>query len=100
MVEVKSALYEGSVDHLRPTSVRHGFRGPLFMVYLDLSELPELFDGFPGWTVNRPGLGRFDRGDHFGDASIRLEDVVRERGFKTELIGNAQIVLKKSRLLR
>ena len=39
-----SALYEGWVNHRRLDPVEHEFRYPIFMVYLDLDELPGSLD--------------------------------------------------------
>ena len=38
---MQSRLYEGWIQHRRQTPVAHGFRFPLFMAYLDLSEIDE-----------------------------------------------------------
>ena len=35
-----SAVYEGSVRHRRFEPIEHSFRYPLFLMYLDLDELP------------------------------------------------------------
>jgi DUF1365 family protein len=47
------------------------------MVYLDLDELPELFDGHPLWSARRPALGWFRRSDYLGDPAIPLDRAVR-----------------------
>ena len=62
-----SAIYEGASRHRRRTPVEHAFRYRLFMMYLDLDELPELFDGQPLWSARRPALARFRRADYLGD---------------------------------
>jgi DUF1365 family protein len=49
----------------------------MYYLYLDLNELPELFNGFPGWTVNSPGVVRFDRTDHLGKPKHSLDESVR-----------------------
>jgi DUF1365 family protein len=75
---VNSAIYEGWVRHRRHDPVEHEFRYPLFMAYLDLAELPWVFDEFPGWSARRPALARFKRSDYLGDAERPLADCVRE----------------------
>jgi DUF1365 family protein len=75
---VNSCLYEGSVRHRRATPVRHEFRSPLFMVYLDLAELPELFDGRALWSARRPAVAWFRRSDYLGDPAVPLEQAVRD----------------------
>ena len=48
---VHSALYVGSVRHRRFAAPGHSFRHRLFMVYLDLAELPGLFRGRWLWSA-------------------------------------------------
>lgn len=73
-----SALYEGAVRHRRFSPVPHGFGYSLFMVYLDLSELDEVFRGRLLWSASRPALARFRREDHLGDPARPLDECVRE----------------------
>jgi DUF1365 family protein len=47
------------------------------MVYLDLDELPELFDGSLLFSARHPALAWFRRADHLGDASTPLRESVR-----------------------
>ena len=74
-----SRLYTGRVSHRRFGAVRNAFRYGLFMVYLDLDELPTLFDRFWLWSARRPAPGWFRRADYLGDATRPLADCVRER---------------------
>lgn len=74
-----SCIYSGQLEHHRRTPVAHAFRHRLFMVYLDLDELPEVFDRRWLWSARRPALAWFRRRDHFGDPSQPLADCVRER---------------------
>jgi len=85
----KSAIYAGRVRHRRMRPVPHSFSYRLFMMYLDLSELPELFHGRMLWSARRTALARFRREDHMGDPEIPLDravrDLVRKRtGFEPE----------------
>jgi len=74
-----SCVYEGWVRHRRVGEVDHRLRAALFMVYLDLDELPGLFDGYGRLASARSGaLARFRREDHLGDPTRPLESVVRE----------------------
>jgi DUF1365 family protein len=73
-----SCLYEGSVRHRRHGRVRDEFRYRMFMVYLDLDELPGCFDGRLLWSARRPAVAWFRRCDHLGDPSTPLADAVRE----------------------
>jgi DUF1365 family protein len=75
---VKSCIYEGRVRHRRRKPVKHAFDFPFFMLYLDLDELPRLFDGSWLWSAKRPAFARFRRGDHLGDPSLPLAGCVRD----------------------
>jgi uncharacterized protein len=71
-----SAIYEGSVRHRRHVPVEHAFRYRVFMMYLDLDELPGLFDGVPLWSARRPAPAWFRREDFLGDPSVPLRQAV------------------------
>jgi DUF1365 family protein len=58
--------------------VRAEFRYPLFMAYLDLDELPGLFDRPWLWSARRPALAWFRRADYLGDPAMELRDAVGE----------------------
>lgn len=71
-------IYEGRVRHTRKKPVTHQFNYRLFMMYLDLDELPTLFSGRWFWSVSRPALARFRRGDHLDPCDKPLADVIRD----------------------
>jgi DUF1365 family protein len=48
------------------------------MMYLDLRELPNVFDAHPLWSGERVNLAYFRRRDHFGDPHISLDRAVRD----------------------
>ncbi|MEO1248004.1 MAG: DUF1365 domain-containing protein [Pseudomonadota bacterium] len=73
-----SCIYEGRVRHSRVTPVEHKFRYRVFMLYLDLDELPKLFERRWFWSVRRPALARFRRSDHLGAPDRSLKDAVCE----------------------
>ncbi len=73
-----SAIYEGVVAHRRRTPIAHAFRYRIFLMYLDLAELPELFDGHRLWSARRPALARFRRSDYLGDPDVPLDEAVRD----------------------
>ncbi|MDH3285872.1 MAG: DUF1365 domain-containing protein [Acidobacteriota bacterium] len=75
---MRSALYKGSVRHRRFEPVRHEFRYRLYMTYLDLDELAEVFAGRWLWSTRRPALVRFRRRDHYGDPSQPLAEAIRD----------------------
>jgi DUF1365 family protein len=72
-----SCLYAGSLRHRRLQPRPHAFRYPLFMAYLDLAELDEVFRGRWLWSARGPALAWFKRADYLGDASRPLGDEVR-----------------------
>ncbi len=73
-----SCLYEGHVRHRRFVPRRHEFRKRLFLLYLDLDELPRLFQNRWFWSADRPNLAWFRRVDHLGAADVSLNDAVRD----------------------
>lgn len=72
-----SCLYEGSVRHRR-VSPRDEFSFPLFMAYVDLDELPELFDASRMWSARGPAVAWFRRADYLGDPKTPLRDAVAD----------------------
>jgi DUF1365 family protein len=75
---VKSALYTGWIRHRRFGPARNEFRYRLFMSYIDLAELPGLFDRRWLWSARRPALARFKREDFLGPAAVPLDTAVRD----------------------
>jgi DUF1365 family protein len=69
-----TALYEGWVRHRRFEPVRPELRVGLFMTYVDLAELPEVFDSSRLWSARRPALAWFRRADYLGDPRQPLRD--------------------------
>lgn len=54
------------------------FKYSVFQLYLDLEEVPEVFDPFLLWSARRPALAWFRREDHLGDPQQPLADSVRD----------------------
>lgn len=75
---MKSCIYRGTVTHRRQRPVAHDFEVPLFMMYLDLDELPTLFDRYRLWSVRRPAPAWFRRADYLGDAHADLDASIRD----------------------
>jgi hypothetical protein len=73
-----SAVYEGWVRHRRFEPVEHAFRYRLFLMYLDLGELPGVLDPYPLWSARRPALARFRRADFMGDPGRPLAACARD----------------------
>lgn len=79
MPAAQSALYTGVIRHRRHTPVEHEFRYGLYMMYLDLDELPEILDPIPFWSARRPALSWFRRSDFLGAPGIPLKNAVLNR---------------------
>jgi DUF1365 family protein len=58
--------------------VPHAFSYRMFMLFLDLAELPKVFEGRWLWSARRTALARFRRADHVGDPDQPLDDAVRD----------------------
>lgn len=74
----ESAVYEGWVRHRRFDPVEHEFRYRLFLTYLDLAELPGLFDRVPLYSARRRAPARFRRADFLGDPARPLDQCARD----------------------
>lgn len=73
----RSAIYEGWVSHRRHAPRRHHFRYRQGMLYLDLDEVPEVFDGHPFWSARKPAAAWFRRADYLGPPEVPLAEAVR-----------------------
>ena len=72
-----SCIYEGTVSHRRHRPVDHRFQYRLFMVYLDLAELPELVGQGKLISSRQWALRSFVRSDHLQTRGETLEAEVR-----------------------
>lgn len=79
MTALASAIYEGRVRHCRHLPRRHAFEYRIAQLYLDLDELPQLFDKRWLWSLERPNLASFRRADFLGDPRQPLAEQVRDR---------------------
>jgi DUF1365 family protein len=73
-----SAIYEGRVRHRRFTPVENSFQYRLFLVYLDLAELDEVFQGRWLWSTRRLNVAYLRRRDHLGDPAVSIDQAVRD----------------------
>ncbi len=73
---MNSSIYRGQVRHRRFAPTRHEFAYSLFMMLIDLDELPQLFDISRCWSARRRALAWFRRKDHFGDPASPLKQCV------------------------
>lgn len=77
-MKLRSCIYEGKVRHHRFEPVDHRFEYPLFMLYIDLAELPQLFKRRLFWSATGPNIAWFRRKDHLGPDSESLDMSVRD----------------------
>lgn len=76
---LQSAIYHGWVQHRRFSPTQHVFKYQVFMMYLDLAELDEVFDGSRCWSVGKPNMAWFKREDYFGNSEESLDLAVRKK---------------------
>lgn len=62
---LKSAIYTGTIRHRRFVPGKHAFSYPLFMMYLDLDELDEIFNQHWFASKERFNVASFKREDYF-----------------------------------
>ena len=75
---LKSRIYEGAVHHERRLPHAHSFSYRVCQLYLDLDELPTLFDGHWLWSAQGPAIARVERGEHLGPPQMPLQCAVRD----------------------
>jgi DUF1365 family protein len=68
----------GTIRHRRFEPVDHAFRYRLFLMYLDLGELPGLLDPYPLFSARRAAPARFRRADFMGDPARPLDECARD----------------------
>lgn len=78
-MRLNSCLYEGWVRHRRHMPFPRVFRYRMYMLFLDLAEIEEVFRRHFLWSINRRNLGEFRRTDYLGDPEIPLDQAVRDR---------------------
>ena len=72
-----SAIYEGTIRHRRFRPTVNQFRYPIFMMYVDLMELQDIFNAHIFWSVDRFNLAYFHRADHTGNPQVSLDQTIR-----------------------
>jgi DUF1365 family protein len=73
---MNSCIYTGQVQHRRFLPKPHAFRYQVFMMYLDLDELPDLFKHNTFWSYLKPNIAYFKRSDYYGDAEKPLKSEI------------------------
>ncbi len=82
---MESCIYEGVVRHSRMKPL-YSFHYSVFMMYLDLSELDEVFRERWLWSPDHFNIACFNRAYHLGDLAVPLEHSVRD--LVEERLGN------------
>lgn len=75
---LSSRLYVGRVRHRRHAPMPHAFGYRLFMLFLRLDELDDVFARRWLWSARRPNLAWLRRADHLGDPGQPLDEAVRD----------------------
>lgn len=74
----QSCIYEGRVRHRRRGPIPHEFNNSLYMLYLDLAEVEQIFRRRWLWSARRPALAWFRRADHVGPPGQPLAETIRD----------------------
>ena len=74
---ITSCLYKGWVSHQRYQPKPHAFRYHLSLVYLDLDELPELFDPYWYCSYGRWNIASFQRRDYLFPEAPSLKAAIQ-----------------------
>jgi DUF1365 family protein len=73
LTPLQSAIFTGLVTHHRLAPTVHRFKYKVFMMYLDLDELPTVFKGFKRWSYLTKNWAWFRREDYYGTPEIPLK---------------------------
>jgi DUF1365 family protein len=76
---LNSAIYEGTIRHRRFKPVEREFSYRIYMVYLDLDEMPEVLGIHPLWSTRPRSPASFRRSDYLGPADRPLKQAVYDR---------------------
>lgn len=76
---MNSAIYTGTLRHRRFKPTGNAFSYSVCLFYLDLSEIPGIFNKTGLASLEKPGLVSFRRADYLGDPNQTLDVAVRDR---------------------
>ena len=65
-------LYWGTISHHRHTPFNRFFKYPIFMAYVDISNLASVMRPSMLWNINKPAIVSYRRQDYHGDPAICL----------------------------
>lgn len=92
---MESAIYTGRVRHRRHSPETHRFSYRVFMAWLDLDEIPAIFNQSRLWSSTGPAPIRFRREDFFGETEKPLKQAVTDWVFEqtgTQLKGPVRLL--------
>ncbi len=72
-----SKIYFGNVLHRRFKPHKHEFTYKMFMLYIDLDELPFLFSRFWFWSTNRANIASFKNKNYLCDENGDIKNAVK-----------------------
>ena len=75
---MKSCIYEGTIRHRRFRPVQNAFQYRIYLMYLDLDELPQVLGMHPFYANERLNIASFRRRDHLGDPAAPLKQAVQD----------------------
>jgi uncharacterized protein len=71
-----SAMYVGSIRHRRYFPHANSFKYDIYMSYLDVDEITDLYRGRWFWSVCGRNLVEYRRRDFFGDSSLSVKEAI------------------------
>jgi DUF1365 family protein len=71
-------IYTGTVRHRRYHPFESEFSYPIFLMYLDISDLENVVSRSIFWNINKPAIVSFNRKDFHGNENIPLDKAVRD----------------------
>lgn len=71
-----SCIYRGTVRHRRRGPRANEFTYSLFLMYLDLDELPDVLGKYWLWSSKGPAVAQFRREDHMEPHDVSLKEAV------------------------
>ncbi len=87
---VNSKIFIGNIKHRRLKPKPHQLNYKLFMMYIDLDELPYLFDGFWLWSKDKFNIACFRTSDYLHNKNGNIKDTVIDeidRRYQTKVTG-------------